>query len=1208
MPVLTKHQQAALKIDRHISLTANAGSGKTFVLSKRFLEIALSQKIPNLQNIAAISFTDKAAGELYKKIAVEIDNRLLETTDKIEIRKLENIRRQLVSANISTIHSFCIDILRQHPVEAEIDANFTSIDELTSNELIELSVEELVREYFNNPESAEKLKYLIRILGSKPILSRELISLIKKRKNILALLEKLYSKSIQDIAKYFRNEFKELFNKVFSSRIKQLFSVLNTINSIVLTNNPGNNIAQEVSILLRDINNEIDTDAKIKILIEIGKNILTQKNELKKREYLPGKLWIGIESEIKSINSFYYEISNLVLEEDSNEVELELAQFGSTLLHLFRNALKNYDEKKLENGYLDYEDILLLTQKILENKFVQNALSNKYHFIMVDEYQDTNELQYSIFLPILDNLKKGNLFVVGDEKQSIYKFRDAELEVFSRTKEDINSTGGEDKILTLPESFRMSPSIALFTNELFSKIFADPNPIYNEVTYNELVCASNTETEGAIEFLLVEDETENENYNSINPEAEIISAKITGLVQKGEVGRINFNDIAVLCRKRKEFKDIENTFVKNNIPFIVVGGKGFYQRQAIYDIYNYFSLLFDTDNDTAVIGTLRSPFFNISDSQIFEISLEKGKNFLEKMSVYSAGNPSLNNIVNILNENIRLSISYDITSLLRKMLDESNYLAVIASQSNSRQELANLDKLIKVTANFNRHGLRTLYDYVYFLKDSIARIEDEAQAGVTDQSNAVNIMTYHQAKGLEYKAVFLYKSDETLKKDSIKAKSVSVNKNYGIMTKVPLGNKISSEYRKAPIVGLVDLIEERKELAEFKRLYYVGVTRAIEYLFICGKYKEQGNYADNSILGMTGKALNIDFTLQNFALKSLLKISKEKNGVFKTDIKEIELNIKITHTMPDNNLRIIPVKNEIENFKINISEIHDIPEGEFISATKVAVFEQCPLKYQLTYEYGFTKLFSRYKNWFKSQNSAIITIAGDEFKLNEDLNDDVLDSGSKVRGLSDVKGRIIHKVLQNEISTDNIESFIDENLKNELDSITFDKINYERLKKEILEDLKIYLESATYSKISVSNNFRNEYEVYVKEKDYFLYGIIDKLIIEDNRIKIIDYKTSDISEGEIKGKVETYFPQLQFYSYIVSQLFDKIDVFELVLVFIKHPEKEYMTILNKSEIAQFSKKLQEMIEHVREGKFNKNLNHCSNCLYALQQANCIISN
>ena len=170
--MLTPHQQAALNIDKHISLTANAGSGKTFVLSKRYLEIALKKEV-SLRNIAAITFTDKAASELYKKIANEIEAKMAETVEPKLKRKLEILRRQLVSANISTIHSFCIDILRQFPVEAGIDANFTPIDETASNELVELSIEDIINHKLNNGGD-EELKNLIRLFGSKTAFSKQI--------------------------------------------------------------------------------------------------------------------------------------------------------------------------------------------------------------------------------------------------------------------------------------------------------------------------------------------------------------------------------------------------------------------------------------------------------------------------------------------------------------------------------------------------------------------------------------------------------------------------------------------------------------------------------------------------------------------------------------------------------------------------------------------------------------------------------------------------------------------------------------------------------------------------------------------------------------------------------------------------------------------------------------------------------------------------
>ncbi|MEJ2615759.1 MAG: UvrD-helicase domain-containing protein, partial [Ignavibacteriaceae bacterium] len=196
---LTPHQLKALNYHSHTSLTANAGSGKTFVLSKRYLEIALNENI-SLRNIAAITFTDKAAGELYKKIADQIEDRINSSTDEQLLKKLENLRRQLVSANISTIHSFCIDILKENPIEAGIDANFIPIEEQLSNELIELAVEEVIKKSLQKNEDERRLKYLIRTFSSKSLFAKELISLIKNRKSVLSLYEKMYKFPVEKIA------------------------------------------------------------------------------------------------------------------------------------------------------------------------------------------------------------------------------------------------------------------------------------------------------------------------------------------------------------------------------------------------------------------------------------------------------------------------------------------------------------------------------------------------------------------------------------------------------------------------------------------------------------------------------------------------------------------------------------------------------------------------------------------------------------------------------------------------------------------------------------------------------------------------------------------------------------------------------------------------------------------------------------------------
>ena len=1211
MAILTEYQKAALNFDRHISLTANAGSGKTFVLSKRYLEIALSQKHPNLRNIAAISFTDKTASELYKKIAIEIEGRLKIEKDTGVKRKLTTIRRQLVSANISTIHSFCIDILREFPVEAGLDANFSPIDEQLSDELIELSVDELIKNAFKEQPDEEKIKYLIRILGSKSIFTRELISLIKKRKNVFSLAENIYDKDTNEIAAYFEDQFLHSIDELFSNRISHIIKIIIQINLEVLSKKADNTFAADVSALIDRIDKERDLVGKINLLNKIAGLVLTKSGTVRKKGYLTGEQFETFSSDIADIESFFSDLRNIEIPENKDEVNSELAYFGKTLIYFFDKGVEIYNGKKKENAYLDYEDILLFVQRILENPLVCDALSKKYKYIMIDEYQDTNEIQYNIFLPILDYLRKGNLFVVGDEKQSIYMFRDAELEVFNRTKDDINKTVGENKLLTLPESFRMAPAISLFTNKLFSGLFANPDAMFNEVSYTELISASNTKTSGSIEILLAakneveEDEAENEVVGS--EEDELIANRILKLVSEENS---KFDDIAILCRRRKEFNELENTLVKYKIPFVVVGGKGFYQRQSVYDIYNYFSFLLDYDNDTALVGTLRSPFFNLSDSVIYEISLETGNNFWSKFRNYSLRNKGVQNCVKTLSENIKLSTSYDLTSLLRKIFDESPFIAVIASRANSAQELANIRKLISLTTHFNSMGFKNLFDYASSLKESINQLEDEAQAVVTNEGNSVKIMTYHQAKGLEFKVVFLHKSDEPLKKESVKSKSISIDKKFGLLTKVPINNNISSEYQKAPVVGIYDLIETRKNIAEFKRLFYVGVTRAIEHLFICGREKKAYNYDKNSILGMLNAGLGFDYNSDEYKISSKLKFAKAEGNKFTTNEKEITTTIKIIKTID----KVSPVNADETPIppavKLNAQVIKDQPEGEFISATKVAVYKQCPLKYQLTYEYGFTKIFNSYKNWFIEKSSTNKRHRKFEFSDAESAIDKEIipDEKREKNNFSDVKGRIIHKLLQKGINGSDCESFIIESLKNELDVFDYSEELLSELKSDILGDILIFLDSSFYRELKLYKNFKNEFEVYIKENDYFLYGIIDKLVIEEDKFIIIDYKTDDITELEINERAEAYLPQLEFYSYIVKQFFDKKREIELKLAFIKHPDKVFSRTVSIKDLEKIKKEIKEMVINIRKGNFSRNLKHCDKCLYAIRQEKCIISN
>jgi len=1167
---LTPQQKEAFDYKNHISLTANAGSGKTFVLSKRFVEILLNEKI-DLSSIVAITFTDKAAGELNKKIAREIDERILSEENSGKHRKLEEIRRQLVSANISTIHSFCINILREFSPEAEIDPNFSVIDQSTANEIFQLCVEDSINTNIKNPESSEELKYIIRYFGSKKAFIAQLENSLNQKNTIDQISRKLYLRSENEIANFFRQEFETVFDQIFSAKILEVITILRIINDFVLKQNKFNKHALETEYILNHFTAHLSSVSKIIFLKQFVGSVLTKEYTVRKSGYL-SKGREEYQDQVETINLLFQELLPFFSFEEGNKHEIELARIGKAYLKIFNSTNKLYTDRKKQKGYLDFEDLLIFTQQVLQREEVQTYLREKFRYIMIDEYQDTNELQYEIFMPILDNLRSGNLFVVGDEKQSIYMFRNAELEVFNKTKKEIYGTEKTGRLLSLPHSFRMAPALALFINKIFSNLFNNPDKFFNEVEHNELVCAKDENEIGKVELLLSKADTEIK-------ECDLVAEKISKLINDNEVG---LKDIAILCRKRDSFAELEKVFVKKNIPYSIVGGKGFYQRQTIYDIYNYLSFLLKHENNSALIGILRSPFFNISDLQLYKISLEEGNTFYEKLRNSSENNSELKEVINRLNENLRIASSTEIYSLIRKILLESGYWAVIASKRNSSQEIANVEKLLLLARAFTKKSFKNLYDFTVSMRESIEDHEDEGQAQVTRDENSVKILTIHQAKGLEFKTVFLYNCNDTVKDSSVKSKSLICDKNYGVIAKVPTDGNYFNKYDTAPIVSLYNYIIYRKNLAEIKRLLYVGLTRAKNYLFISAELKkEEPN--KNSFLYLILKGLDADYSVKELNLSSEVQFMKLMNGEYKFYNKAVSLNVPIIREIEKVISIELKEKSALEEKIILTQKIYDRPKREIISATKISMFTQCPVKYQLTYELGFSTIYDLVKERIN------------DFEFNQ-IEDDEL------RQYAQLKGKLIHTVLKEEVSREELSNYLTTHLSLESFSNDLQRNDFQI---SLLKEIEKYYDSNTYQMISKNDNYKNEFEVYCEENEHYLYGIIDKLIIEKDKLIIIDYKTDNISYDQLSSRAESYIPQLTFYAYVLSKLYKSIKNFQFRLVFLKHADELIVKNIDRTDLDKYNGELNESIRKIYNCDYKPNLHHCSSCHYALEGNKCI---
>jgi ATP-dependent helicase/nuclease subunit A len=1193
MNYLTPHQLKALEMEGHLALTANAGSGKTFVLARKYLAAAMKTGV-DLSNIAAITFTEKAASELYKKISELIDEHIILSSSVNERKKLENIRRQLVSANISTIHSFCIDILREFPVEAQIDARFTPIDENLSTELVEMSVDEMVQQSFVDEESVEDLKYLIRIFSSKVRFESEIINLIKQKKNVLQIKERIYNQNEEEIAKFFYQSFVEIFLLIWD-RIKDSFlNNLRTINSVVLQNDSSNQTAIELKQQLNLVGSQREVEKILELIKIIKDKAFTKQLSLRKQGYAKSEIMQEFSNEISITEEMINHLSKFELEENHNLLEMELAKFGKTLLSFFNRASDIYESKKKSDGYVDFEDILLHTKTLLQNQNVKKALSEKFKFIMVDEFQDTNEIQYQIFLPILDYLKGGNLFIVGDEKQSIYKFRDAEIEIFNLTRNEIKDKSGEENLKVLPDSFRMAPAICVFCNHLFKNLFSNHDEYFGEVPNSELVCAREEVTPGSVEFLIASDE---ENKQE---EAELVALKILEMCNNDKV---NWKDISILVRKRKSFASLERSFIKYGIPFTIIGGRGFYQRQTISDIFNYLSFLADENNNAALVGILRSPFFTFSDAELFEISLLNGKNFFNKLKNYSATNLTAEKVYKLLHDNTKLSGSVDLPILFKKILADNDYITIISKRKDGVQELANLDKLISIARNFSNKGFRNLYDFINLLSDSISGLEDEPQASVSGSLNAVQMMTIHQAKGLEFPIVILYQCSEGSLSSATKSKQVQVSKKFGLLTKLPINQNYLDDYKAAPAISAYDFIEEKKSFAELKRLLYVGVTRAKDILIISSTLAEEKSLRKDSFISLLGAGLDSDFSKNEIVLQEDLNFLIKQDQVYSTKKENIKLVVPIiTEIAASENMVKETVLSEAD-LKFNLENLSSLERGEIISASKVSIYNQCPLKYLLTYEYGFGKLTSKILT-----NTSSSSKGKNNQKYDEDIlyisdetdndNQPVFNSGIK----SDLRGRIIHSILEKEIYVENINDYFNNYSEGEMQ---IHDLNEED-KKSLKHDLMKFYESNFYKKLQSFTDYKNEYEIYVQESDYYLYGIIDKIIFDSKRLIIIDYKTDDIDLKDIEERAKNYSMQLKFYLYIASRLFKGFEKLEGNLVFLKFPDNYVTLSYSLSQIQNIKMEITEIIEGIREKNINKNYKHCAFCSYSDSLNRCVI--
>ena len=851
---------AAHTLDRHLSVTAGPGAGKTFVLVERYLEILRAKKV-SVDNIVAITFTNRAANEMRQRVRDRIDG-LLRTSPERERPTWLRHKRTLEGAVITTIHGFCSRLLHEFPVEANIDPQFVLLDEHQAAMLLESVVEEALADAIHHGH--ETILQFAQGTG-RAALAAALVELHRKYRGeglSIETIEKLTAAHHSHEMAYARAL------KNLDARMGELLSAPRLTPA---AEERRSKAAQEWPALRRILAQPPTekTIAAYTQAIEDFWDARPQKRAHPAIERIDELLWGDNPAGSDCLRGTLPAIG----------FDLLAKEYSLAVLQLLREIDRRLDAEKQRLSVLDFDDLQLRALRLLDHTPVLARISERYRYFLVDEFQDTNGLQRDL-MTRLALVRGTNLFIVGDRKQSIYGFRGADVDVFTEMTAAIETAGGLKQPLHL--NFRSQKPLIDSLNFIFAKIFEPrgevPQDVLDQLGYvaHELSIAQRDVEHDPphVEFLVgvVPDETapaenaepafRSNSFAAQQRDAEQVATRISALVSgrdlNGEESRPeacvphDYKDIAILLRAFTGVWTYESALRRAGIPYLTVQGKGFYQREEITDLIQLLRFLDNTTDELALAAILRSPLGGISDNALLALRCapwiegDKTSTKLHRRNLLRAvrrhreiefidqdDGAALDRIAVWIESMIDRRNRYGIAELLRYAVASSEFMPIIAANFDGAQRVANVEKLFRLAEQFEKSG-HLIRDFVHYVEEFEAIGGREGEGQMDETANVVRLMTIHQAKGLEFPVVII---PDLHREPNRREAAFILDRHKGMTVRVPDGRGRS--VRGALFNELGQRNRWREEF-ESMRLLYVAATRAEDRLILSGAIDRKG--------------------------------------------------------------------------------------------------------------------------------------------------------------------------------------------------------------------------------------------------------------------------------------------------------------------------------------------------------------------------------
>ena len=1184
--------QAIYSSGQNILVSASAGSGKTFVMAERILD-QLARGV-EIRQLFISTFTVKAATELKERLEKKISQQIQETQD-VELKK--HLGRQLAdlpNAAIGTMDSFTQKFLTKHGYLLDLSPNFRILQNESEQLLLKNEVFRQVFEQHYQGQDKDNFSRLVKNFAGRSKDARGLrkqvymiYDFLQSTSNPQAWLEESFLKGFEkadftvakenlvddikeklcDLESFFRyhldNDAKEFGKAAYLESVQQVLDEIGALTN-ESTFNQYQEVLERVVSISKDKGGRALTNASRKAELQDLKETYNQERKAKFEKLI-------------ALND---QITLLKFQEDYHQESWDLAKTFQVFMRDFVDA---YRQRKREENAFEFADISHYTIEILENfPQVRQEYQERFHEVMVDEYQDTNHIQERM----LELLSNGhNRFMVGDIKQSIYRFRQADPQIFNEKFHSFAQDDKEGQLILLKENFRSSSEVLDATNDVFKHLMDEE---VGEISYDGMhqLVFGNTDIqanpENKAEVLLYDKDD-----SDSDDEEELTSNKLTGemrMVLKEIIHLHNdkgvpFKDMALLTASRSRNDQVLLALSEYGIPVKTDGAQSNYlQSLEVQVMLDTLRVIHNPLQDFALVALMKSPMFNFDEDELARLALQKSEdkvqeNFYEKLVNAQAKTGLQKDLIKAeLQKKLKFfmetvqawrlySKTHSLYDLIWKIYSDRFYYDYVGALPNGQARQANLYALALRADQFEKSNFKGLSRFIGMIDQVLEAQHDLANVAVAPPKDAVELMSIHKSKGLEFPYVFILNIDQQFnKQDSMSEVILSRKNGLGLKYVARVTTNAKEEYVPSTIKLSIPSLtytqnEEELQLAsysELMRLLYVAMTRAEKKLYLVGKGSreklESKEYPTNG-KGLLTRETRLDATnFQDWIWAIYQAFTKEdlhftvrfegEEDLTKEAIGVLENKSKLQDQSQADNRQSDTIKEALEMLKE--VEVYNQVHRAAINLPSV----QTPSQIKKFYE--------------PVMDMEGVVVAG-QSQLKESTVHFNLPDFSKTKKVTGAEiGSATHELMQR-INLDKkptLETLTEALEQVQASTAVKDKVN--------LEKILSFFDTALGQEILANQDklYREQPFAMLKrdeksQENFVVRGILDGYLLYNDKIALFDYKTDRYEHAS--QLVERYRGQLDLYAEALSRSY-QIETVEKYLILLGKDQVEVVKL------------------------------------------------